>query len=329
MISSSYLELAHFFAGFNIHEGIRRAFASLEKIIVKDYDCKGLVAVSIPNTKEALLERVRVVWGKAEYQNDIYKKIINKEFVEAAKGLLTENIFCELDGEHYSCIFVSHKTKQSQWLIMRTNEKLDAEFVLLLSKFFNKCAIGGEKYKELKRVENLVYVDEVTELFNQRKLLLDIESSIEQFDKNKESFSVFFMDIDHFKRVNDAHGHLVGTKVLEVMGKLLKDTFRENDLLYRYGGDEFVAIIPHINKESALFLGNRILATVKEHNFVAKLDSGDSFELSLSISIGVALYPGDATSKKDILNIADAMMYKAKESGRGRVCFVSDLIKIV
>jgi diguanylate cyclase (GGDEF)-like protein len=326
MISSSYLELAHFFAGFNIHEGIRQAFISLEEIIVKDYDCKGLVAVSIPNTKDALLDRVRVVWGKKEYNNIIYKNIIKKEFVDGGKGSQKNNIFAELDGEYYSCIFVSHKTKQSHWLILRTEKKLEDEFVSLLSTFFNKCVLGDEKYQEIKRVENLVYVDEVTELFNQRKLLIDIESSIEQFEKNKESFSVLFMDIDHFKKVNDAHGHLVGTKVLEIMGKLLKDTFRENDLLYRYGGDEFVAIIPHINKEAALILGNRILTTVKEHKFIAKLESGESYEMSLSISIGVALYPGDATSKKDILNIADAMMYKAKESGRGRVCFVSDII---
>lgn len=325
MISPSYLDLAHFFAGFNVHEGIRQAYISLEEIIVKDYGCKGLVAVSIPNSKEALLDRVRVVWGKEEYKKDIYKKIIDKEFVKAGKGFEKENIFADMNGECYSCFFVSHKSKQSHWLILRTEKKLDNEFIALLSRFFNKCVIGEEKYQEIKRVENLIYVDEVTELFNQRKLLLDIESSIKLFDKNQESFSVLFMDIDHFKRVNDAHGHLVGTKMLEMMGKLLKDTFRENDLLYRYGGDEFVAIIPHINKEAALYLGNRILETVKKHNFIAKLGDSDVV-LNLSISIGVALYPGDATSKNDILNIADAMMYKAKESGRGRVCFVSDLI---
>lgn len=326
MISSGYLELANFFAGFNIHEGMRHAYRSLEVILKKDHSCQAFAAVSFPTNDQNVSNKLRVLWGKEDFQDAEFKALIRKEIfdkniVESEESFMTA---CE-EGKHYCFVFTGKEVNQARWLILEFNDSISNEFISLLSTFFHKCCVGEEKYNEIRRVENLVYVDDVTGLFNQRKLLIDIEKSIEHYAKHKESFSVLFMDIDHFKKVNDSHGHMVGTKALELMGKFLKDAFRENDLLYRYGGDEFVAIIPHIDKDSALSLANRVLNSIKKYKFALNLNDND-LELSLSVSIGVALYPEDANSRQDILSIADTMMYQAKESGRGKVCLTKDLI---
>jgi diguanylate cyclase (GGDEF)-like protein len=331
MISSSYLNLALFFAGFNVHEGLRQALKSLDHILKDDYGCKHMIAFTIPVEKDCLqYERdgLRVMLGKNDFKDQSLQDLIHKELANTPTHLKHDDFkVLEHDGRHLLLFPIGLRRRQFGWVLLEMSEPIDHEFAQLLDKFFKKCLSGEEKYNKLKQVENLIYIDEVTELFNQRKLLIDIEEAIASFEKSKESFSIIFMDIDHFKKVNDNYGHIVGTKVLEKMGVLLKDAFRDNDLLYRYGGDEFVAIIPNITKGIAVSLSERILQTVKDFTFkIRPTPSSEECHLNLSISIGVAIYPTDAKSKDDILNIADAMMYKAKESGRGRVCMTADLI---
>ena len=119
-----------------------------------------------------------------------------------------------------------------------------------------------------------------------------------------------------FKNVNDGHGHLVGTQILGEIGALLKEVLRKNDLIYRYGGDEFVLIIPYADKQTAQKIGERILTKVKKKQF-AYSDSRKGF--NLTVSIGIALFPENGKSRQDILTLADKMMYAAKSSGRGTV----------
>jgi len=326
MILPSFLELANFFAGFNIHEGMRHAFRSLEIILKRDHQCTSFSAISLPGHGKNTTDRLRVLWGKDDFRGQRIEKVFYEKLLKDKKSDLKESFVLKDDQFFYSFIYIDDAGDQVRWLVLEFSEIIGEEFKSLLTTFFHKCSIGEKKYNKILEVENLIYEDDVTGLFNQRKLLIDIESSIKNYQDHSEPFSVLFIDIDHFKKVNDSHGHLVGTKALKDMGTVLKDTFRENDSLYRYGGDEFVAIIPNIDKASALSLAERILATIKKFPFKAFSDDR-TVELSLSVSIGVALYPDDATTKQDILEIADAMMYKAKKSGRGRVCLTKDLIE--
>ena len=116
--------------------------------------------------------------------------------------------------------------------------------------------------------------------------------------------------------MNDGHGHLVGTQILAELGALLKGVLRKNDLLYRYGGDEFVLIIPGVDKSTAHKIGERILKKVKSKEFgFSKPNKG----FYLTVSIGIALFPENGKSRQEILALADKMMYAAKSSGRGTV----------
>ena len=125
---------------------------------------------------------------------------------------------------------------------------------------------------------DLAYRDDVTGLYNQRKLHKDLDESVRNFHDYDSRFYVFFLDIDHFKDINDNYGHLMGTKILLRIAELLKDVLRENDLVYRYGGDEFVIIIPDVDHELALGIGRRILVALEGQRFGIA-----NFRLSVSI----------------------------------------------
>ena len=128
-------------------------------------------------------------------------------------------------------------------------------------------------------------------------------------------FSLLFLDLDHFKRVNDEHGHLIGSKLLGQVGQCLRENLRLVDAAFRYGGDEFAILLPQTSKEAALLVARRLMA-----GFHAKrwLD-GETASLSLRASIGIAGYPEDASTPQAIVQRADEMMYQVKQAGRDNI----------
>ncbi len=174
-----------------------------------------------------------------------------------------------------------------------------------------------------KLYASLSITDDVTGLHNQRKLSQDLDLYINRCERFKEEFSVVFIDIDHFKNVNDEFGHLIGSRLLVEVAKEIRAVVRESDCVYRYGGDEFVVIFPNSPFSKSYEIATRVLHNIKETIFLA--DEGKSHHLS--VSMGVAHFPTDAKNKDDILNMADRMMYSAKKSGRGRICTVNELFQ--
>lgn len=156
--------------------------------------------------------------------------------------------------------------------------------------------------------------DEVTNLYNQRKLLSDLDQAIARFEENEIPFSLLFIDIDHFKQVNDNHGHLMGSHLLVQVGDVIKSTVRQIDSVYRYGGDEFVVLLPKATADDGMKIGQRILEVIKSSEFVFE----DQIR-HLSVSIGVSDSNGRAKTREDVIKQADMMMYTAKKSGRGQV----------
>jgi len=175
--------------------------------------------------------------------------------------------------------------------------------------------------RRLIKVNTLIYIDDVTGLFNQRKLLKDLDEMIMRYHETKAEFGIIFIDIDHFKNVNDGHGHMIGTQLLVDLGDVLKNVLRDSDLIYRYGGDEFVIIVPDVSNDMMKTIGERLLHSIRDNVF--KVDQQKTFKLSASI--GIARFPDDAKKREDILAMADQMMYKAKKSGRGKVCMAGEI----
>jgi diguanylate cyclase (GGDEF)-like protein len=176
--------------------------------------------------------------------------------------------------------------------------------------------------KRVDQIRLLSLTDEVTGLFNLRKLVEDLEHYISRYGHEKQVFSLLFVDIDYFKNVNDQFGHVVGSQILIDMAAILKIQLRSSDLVYRYGGDEFIILLPKSNLEESKRIAVRISEAVKSTEFSIHHDK----KYRLSLSIGIAEFPSDADSAKSIIEFADKMMYMSKKSGRGKVFHINEVV---
>ena len=163
------------------------------------------------------------------------------------------------------------------------------------------------------RLYYIAITDELTKTYTKRHFRQCVDQSFADFQKYGNKFSLLMMDLDKFKQVNDNHGHVVGDSVLESLGEILHQSVRDNDLIFRYGGEEFTVILPASATKAALFVAKRIRTAVE----AAVFEPG-TIDLKLTISIGVATCP-DAPSVHDLVVDADQALYAAKHQGRNRV----------
>lgn len=176
--------------------------------------------------------------------------------------------------------------------------------------------------KKSEEIRLLSLTDEVTGLFNQRKLVEDLDFYIARYEHDRTDFSLLFVDIDYFKNVNDQFGHVVGSQLLIDMATVIKGQLRSSDLVYRYGGDEFIVLLPRTTVDVAKKIALRISEAVKTSEFLIENDK----KYQLSLSIGLAQFPTDADNAKSIIDFADKMMYMSKKSGRGKVFHVTEVV---
>lgn len=185
----------------------------------------------------------------------------------------------------------------------------------LLAAISDYIAIGISNARNFSRVRELVITDDLTGLYNARYLddLLDIE--ISRAERFKSNLTLVFIDLDFFKLVNDKHGHLIGSRMLAEIGQLFKRRLRSVDFGARYGGDEFVLILPQTDKAGAYDLVCNLRDMVRAH--VLTTETGE--RVNVTASFGIASYPEDATTKIDLIRLADNLMYQVKETTRDGV----------
>ncbi|MDP9348232.1 MAG: diguanylate cyclase [Gemmatimonadota bacterium] len=182
-----------------------------------------------------------------------------------------------------------------------------------------------EKNRELelmnKRLRKLSITDGLTELFNHRHIQQLLREEFERSRRTGEPMAVAMLDLDRFKQVNDTYGHQTGDVILYETAKILRETAREIDMVGRYGGEEFMAILPDTDEEEAARFAERVRNAVAEHVY-----HDEATEVRMTVSSGVASYPQvDADSPDQVVKRADEALYRAKESGRNRVVLASEL----
>ena len=174
-------------------------------------------------------------------------------------------------------------------------------------------AIFKMKYQYTEK-EFMSVLDGLTGLYNRRQFELGLEQEYNRTKRHPADFSLAILDIDFFKKVNDTYGHQYGDYVLKTVSDLMKASFRKTDLLYRYGGEELVMIMPETNIEGALIPVQRLRRAVEEYDFLY-----NGIKAKVTVSIGLTMNFPEFKNSAEMLKSADEALYKAKESGRNRV----------
>jgi len=167
----------------------------------------------------------------------------------------------------------------------------------------------------VQRIHELTITDDCTSLYNARHLNFILETEIYRSQRYGYEFSLVFLDLDHFKAINDTHGHLAGSKLLAEIGNVLRTHCRLIDFAFRYGGDEFVILLPQTSKESACVVARRLHRLIRETHWL----TSEGLDIRVTTSAGVASYPTDAKTKAQLLHLADEAMYAVKNSTRDNV----------
>jgi diguanylate cyclase (GGDEF)-like protein len=167
----------------------------------------------------------------------------------------------------------------------------------------------------LKRAEALSVTDDLTHLYNSRYLNLVLRRETKRASRSGRPLSLLFLDLDGFKSINDAHGHLCGSRALVEAAAVIRGSARETDVVARFGGDEFALVLPDTGGEGAFAVGERIRERIAAHRFLA----GDGLKLRLTVSVGVATLPDAAASAEELVQAADAAMYRVKDGGKNGI----------
>jgi diguanylate cyclase (GGDEF)-like protein len=167
-----------------------------------------------------------------------------------------------------------------------------------------------------RRLREMVHRDGLTGLLNHATLMAELEHTLEYARRHGETFGFIMADVDHFKRVNDAHGHPAGDAVLRHVASTLSRRLRRSDVLARYGGEEFAVLLPGTDAGAAAKLAEDLRAEVEREPARLALPHPP---LSVTLSLGVAAMPDDADNEARLLDAADRALYQAKKDGRNRV----------
>ena len=212
-------------------------------------------------------------------------------------------------------------------VIQLLNSKLDllSEYsISFLRILCDYAAIAIQNSRSVKLIHELSITDDCTGLFNSRRLYSMLEeqvgltrpfSSSDRAQTRPVPFSLVFIDLDYFKSVNDTYGHLVGSRLLAEVGNLLRRLAGPDHAAFRYGGDEFVILLPKTGKEAATAITSSLCQGLRDATFL----ESDGFSLHISGSFGLATFPEDGSSVHAIMRSADSMMYDVKNTTRDNV----------
>lgn len=240
-----------------------------------------------------------------------------KHILKTGKSILIEDV----DKSNFKGYFPKGFSRNSYLCVpVRVNGKISGIIYLdsLKKNAFGKedlnlvNLISSELSSILERsllyskIEESSIRDPLTGYFNRRSLFYDLTKKIEECKRYKKTFSVMMIDIDNFKKYNDRFGHSRGDSLLKTICKRLRKSLRKADILYRYGGDEFVVLLPETNKEGAKVCSQRL----EEH--IEKMNKRVDSKTKITISTGVAQYPDDGLTPVSLIKVADKMMYKNK-----------------
>ncbi|MCX8093986.1 MAG: sensor domain-containing diguanylate cyclase, partial [Candidatus Goldbacteria bacterium] len=213
-------------------------------------------------------------------------------------------------------VFLKHKEGYRIPILTRISPIIDnVGNVLGAVEIFSDNSARLSAFQKIEKLQNLAFIDSLTGIGNRRYSEIKIATRLEEIKKFGmiKSYGVLFIDIDHFKQINDRYGHRFGDDVLKVIAKTILKNIREDDFIGRWGGEEFIAVISNVDEQELFAIAEKIRTLINSINYKVKEDI-----IKLSVSVGATLIK-ENDEMEDLINRADKLMYKCKNSGRNCV----------
>jgi len=246
--------------------------------------------------------------GKVERKNIAEHEALNQTMQEWLSGDLVKT---KVSADNKQLFLPIEKRGQRLALVIarKTGSYFDSERLKLFSVISSHTAVAFDK----ARLYYIAITDELTKTFTKRHFRQCIDQTFIEYQQYGHKFALLMMDFDKFKQVNDTHGHVVGGAVLKQLGEIIRSSVRGNDLVFRYGGEEFTVILPDTGEKGARYVAERIRSTTE-----APVFEPGTIDLKLTLSIGIETCP-EAPSIHDLIVVADQALYAAKRQGRNQV----------
>lgn len=239
-----------------------------------------------------------------------FKKGLRK-FIHFDECNYLDSIESQKDSDNLEIIPLISEAENYGYLAIKGfnyNEKSSLD--ILIAQFITSI----KRSRLYKRVQELSITDSLTKIFTRRYCLDRFEEELRRSEELSLLLSFLMIDIDNFKSFNDKYGHLVGDVILKTIAEIIKVSCREIDLIGRFGGEEFMVILPMTSKDGALFVAERIRKAIESR----QIKAFDEL-LNLTVSIGVASFPQDDRTTQEIMDKADSALYHSKRNGKNKV----------
>jgi len=274
-------------------------------------------------TRAMLEESVRRILGGSSQFSDISTITINHNIAQAdGPEIVLDHADIELQTK--TLLVDTPKIGGIVGIGVHAALKRDEMRMLVIESILSTLlnVVGSVKaiYKYTKDLEFYATRDPLTNLYNQRLFWEMLGYEVSRAERHNYPFAVLVIDLDNFKAINDSYGHAFGDRFLQAFAACIHNALRTGDVLARYGGDEFVVVLPESGAEQAYAVSERILDSTAK----LALESPDMAMVHATVSIGIAVYPEHATDPKDLFLFADNMMYKAKTGGKNRIGFPTE-----
>lgn len=240
---------------------------------------------------------------------DVSKELRFSDRIDQKVGFVTESILCVpliCNDRIIGVIQLLNGCNQSQFT------EQDQRILSTIADF---AAIAIENSRLHQQVRDLTITDDLTGLYNSHHFHTLCEYEMERASRYGNELSMVFLDLDHFKKVNDTYGHQTGSRLLKEVGQLFKRTIRMVDHAARYGGDEFIFLLPSTDRQGALTMAHNLLVQLRATEF--RSDSGKP--MRVTASLGVATYPTNAYCLQELIKLSDEAMYDVKRASRDGV----------
>jgi diguanylate cyclase (GGDEF)-like protein len=245
-------------------------------------------------------------------EKTLYEKLLNEAGGDLYVKLLfyiTHQVFEIEKAKRLWEEIISHKKELSN--ILNRNVEISVatlDYLTNIKDEIENPKLIGEAF--IGKIAEIASNDSLTKLYNRQYLFIKMKEELRRFNRYGVTFSILLIDIDDFKKVNDTYGHQQGDRVLSRLSVLLKETLRDLDICSRYGGEEFIIVLPHTDGNEAKEIAERSRKKVEKY-FTKRLN--------ITISIGISNCPDSASTIKKLIKVADMALYESKRDGKNRI----------